>query len=298
MGNDGLNRARWLAFATDLLEGLLNASEPHQLEAFHAYRIKRDDVSLADVAAVRQLLLTLVGTLDGSEPQHWQHIALALDAFLPEEPPVASPLAAGTVMDHTQQSPGIARAMAIPTMRSDGAQAPGSTLASPLPGIETTQASPGVSGLVDSTMAAHAPPAPHVIVDQSSIHITSAGPASTAPVSVDETVTLGELRNLDLDEPAADQAPASMSERQTTATTPTPNAILDIDKYAVLCAWTELQPERRQALHDQYGLRTEDDRRALDQHFEQLFVKDVKLRTAFAQRLRMHMKFLRAGALT
>ena len=81
----------------------------------------------------------------------------------------------------------------------------------------------------------------------------------------------------------------------TTPMTNVPQAVLDIDKYAVLCAWTEVHPDRRDALHQQYGLDDEDDRKALDDHFEQLFRQDARMRAAFAQRLRMHLKFLRAG---
>ena len=255
----GLDRARWLAQATDLLEGLLNAFEPHQLEAFHAYRVKREDVSVGDVAAARQLLLTIVGALDGSQPGSWPHLAMALDATLPEEPPVPSPLrgAAATL--------------------ASGSGAPSSP--------------------IDSTLPALAPPVQNVTAAMP-VHVTQARAATKAPPppsgSIDETIAIGEMQALDL----SDVGEAPSGPHVGGGTTPmadVPQAILDIDKYAVLCAWTEVHPDRREALHQQYGLEDEDDREALDAHFEQLFRQDARMRSAFAQRLRMHLKFLRAG---
>lgn len=261
----GLDRARWLAQATDLLEGLLNAFEPHQLEAFHAYRVKRDDVSVGDVAAARQLLLTIVGALDGSQPGSWPHIAMALDATLPEEMPVPSPLRGATAMPA-----GIGA-----TMHS----------ASGVP-----------SGPIDSTMPAMAPPVRDVTTAMS-VQVTDARAASDLPPSsgsIDETIAIGEMQALDLSD-VGEAVSGPHAGGGTTPMTEVPQAILDIDKYAVLCAWTEVHPDRRDALHQQYGLDGEEDRKALDAHFEQLFRADARMRAAFAQRLRMHLKFLRAG---
>lgn len=260
----GLDRARWLAQATDLLEGLLNAFEPHQLEAFHAYRVKREDVTVGDVAAARQLLLTIVGALDGSHPGSWPHIAMALDATLPEEAPVPSPLRGEAGLPN-----GI-----------------GATMHS---------ASGVSSGPIDSTMPAMAPPVRDVTAAM--VEVTDARPASEASTSsgsIDVTIAIGEMQALDLsgvEGVASGPNPGG----GTTPMTDVPQAVLDIDKYAVLCAWTEVHPDRRDALHQQYGLEDEDDRKALDDHFEQLFRQDARMRAAFAQRLRMHLKFLRAG---
>jgi len=254
----GLDRAHWLAQATDLLEGLLNASEPHQLEAFHAYRIKRQDVTVGDVAAARQLLLTIVGALDGTRPGSWPHIAMALDATLPEEPPVASPLRGASAATLTTGTP---------------------------------------SSQVDSTMPAMAPPIREVTAAMQ-VQVTEARSTSDLPPpseSIDETIAIGEMQALDLSTAGDQPVSGPHAGGGTTPMTDVPQAVLDIDKYAVLCAWTEVHPDRRQALHEQYGLSGEDDRRALDTHFEQLFRQDARMRAAFAQRLRLHLKFLRAG---
>ncbi len=74
-----------------------------------------------------------------------------------------------------------------------------------------------------------------------------------------------------------------------------PAKILDVDKYAVLCAWSEVHPDRRDEIHERYGVHDEDARRALDARMEQHFRADAALRAAFAQRLRLHLSYLRRG---
>jgi hypothetical protein len=75
-----------------------------------------------------------------------------------------------------------------------------------------------------------------------------------------------------------------------------PQSVLDIEKYAVLCAWIEVHPSRRQQLHQRYGLANEEDRARLDREFEALFQRDLRLRAAFDKRLREHLGFLRSGS--
>jgi hypothetical protein len=74
-----------------------------------------------------------------------------------------------------------------------------------------------------------------------------------------------------------------------------PDSLLDIEKYAVLCAWTEVHPERRAALHAKYGVESEEARAALDRAFDARFAREPDVRAAFAQRLKLHLKWLRQG---
>jgi hypothetical protein len=132
--------------------------------------------------------------------------------------------------------------------------------------VETMSA----SGLLDSTLPA--------------IDATLASPIHVSHVVDSET--LGSKTEPD------------MKREVVTSTRPSagvPRAALDLDKYAVLCAWCEVHPERRESLHRQYGITDEAARAALDTRMETLFVEDVTLRGAFAQRLSMHLKFLRDG---
>lgn len=151
------------------------------------------------------------------------------------------------------------------------------------------------------------------------------------PPSVDDTVALGEIRASDLAiEEAEARAPAGSTlltgqapvdskgtvpipvhmpagvtasgEPSTSGGgtapihQPVPSSVLDIEKYAVLCAWTEKHPDRRPQLHAQYGLAGADggerERTALDSQFEALFRQDARLRSAFDKRLAMHLRFL------
>lgn len=68
---------------------------------------------------------------------------------------------------------------------------------------------------------------------------------------------------------------------------------MDLDQYAVLCAWTEARPDRRQALHDKFGVADEAARTRLDAAFEERFREDASLRLAFASRMRMHLSWIR-----
>jgi hypothetical protein len=172
---------------------------------------------------------------------------------------------------------------------------------------------PTREGSIDSTMpAAQFAPASH---------------------SVDETVALGEFRALEIDDTDVDAArgpagstliagkapptgtrptvplpvhmpagvtatgapshPDSMTGGGTTPMSPVPSSVLDVEKYAVLCAWTETHPERREQLHTQYGLQDEEERKRLDASFEALFAENLPLRSAFKKRLEMHLGFLR-----
>ncbi|MCA9623382.1 MAG: hypothetical protein KC731_30385 [Myxococcales bacterium] len=267
-------RAEWLKHATGLLEGLLNAVEPHQLEAFHAYRAAHPGVSLAHVAAARDLLLLIVVALKTGDAEAWERLSLALAATLPEEPPVPSPFAPSTVgaafAGVTSVAPGTTRVV-DQTLTSAGA----------LSGKKP----------VDSTMPAIAPPIT-AVTSPSGVPLEEPfeerAPAST---SIDETVALS-MSSDDLErELAAELGSPSARDLPGDA----PESVLDIDKYAALCAWSQVSPARREALHRQYGLADEAERKLLDQHFESLFKEDARLRIAFAQRLNMHLKFLRAA---
>jgi hypothetical protein len=71
-----------------------------------------------------------------------------------------------------------------------------------------------------------------------------------------------------------------------------PSSVLDIEKYAVLCAWTQVHSDRRPQLHEQYGLADEAARRELDARFAALFASNFKLKAAFDKRLQLHLRFL------
>ena len=114
-------------------------------------------------------------------------------------------------------------------------------------------------------------------------------PASGPPpsASVDETVALGVLSVADLG-----VAGAPSPQTGTLRAGSSPHPVLELEKYAVLCVWTELHPERRHDLHQQYGLADEAARAQLDERFEARFRNDPTLRAAFANRLRMHRRFV------
>lgn len=192
--------------ALELVEGLLHAAEPHQLEAFKRHRISDPSVTLGDLKKARRLLLELVealehGSLPGNSPSLDQTLQTA------KRDPAE--------LSHTQAS-------------------------------ETERRPSDLDTTAPMTPLESAPPPP--------------GPSTgTAP---------------------SQGIPAK---------------ILDIDKYAVLCAWSEVHPDRRDAIHQRYGLTDEAARKALDARMEQHFRVDASLRAAFAQRLRLHLSYLRRG---
>ena len=125
-------------------------------------------------------------------------------------------------------------------------------------------------------------------------------PVSEAPptVSMDGTFAIGEVSVDDLGLGDIDDSMTDSVRRApggTLMTGKSPDSALDIEKYAILCAWTETHPERRDALHAQYGIAGERERATLDREFEARFMKDPQLRSAFAQRLKLHLKWLRRG---
>ncbi len=91
---------------------------------------------------------------------------------------------------------------------------------------------------------------------------------------------------------ALSQSSAAESQSRPASEAP-PSSALDVEKYAVLCAWTEMHPERRLQLHSQYGLDGEAARTALDARFEELFRENAQLRAAFQRRVELHLRFLR-----
>ncbi len=159
--------------------------------------------------------------------------------------------------------------------------------------------------------------------------------------SVDETVAIGDLKNLDLDSPddleamrpagstlmeghrpassatvpipvhmpagvtasgmpshTPSQLPSVTPSEMTGGTTPmqrVPDGGLDLEKYAVLCAWTQDPPGRRAQLHAQYGLENEDARRHPDARCQALFSSNLQMRATFDWRLNMHLGFLKRG---
>lgn len=128
-------------------------------------------------------------------------------------------------------------------------------------------------------------------------------PLSAAPptVSMDGTFAIGEVSidDLGLSDLGDIEEGVTESTRRapggTLMTGKSPESALDVERYAILCAWTETHPERRHALHAQYGIAGEADRAALDRQFEAKFLRDPQLRAAFAQRLKLHLKWLRRG---
>jgi len=114
-------------------------------------------------------------------------------------------------------------------------------------------------------------------------------PSDPLSQSVDETVAFGNISVGDL------EVPSSTPQTGTLQSGASPDAILDLEKYAVLCAWTEVHPDRREDLHSQYGLADEAARTRLDQLFEARFRIDPYLRAAFANRVKMHLRFVGAA---
>ncbi len=123
------------------------------------------------------------------------------------------------------------------------------------------------------------------------LDLDEAAPGSEDPLSstVDETVALGVLSV-----PHLGVADAPAPQTGTLKAGSSPHPVLDLEKYAVLCAWTELHPQRRADLHRQYGLADEAARTQLDLQFAARFRQDPSLRAAFDNRLKMHRKFLAA----
>ncbi len=184
---------------------------------------------------------------------------------------------------------------------------------------------PAREGPVDSTMPAlfEAGPPPSQSVDETvalddvqSIHIPDddsqvpAGPtlvAGEAPAGVSghgssfAQSTARSPRQSNHTVPIPVHMPSGVTASGTPSTDPSvgmahpasSGAVLDVEKYAVLCAWTEARPDRRQHLHNQYGLQSEEERRQLDARFEELFKNNLQLRSTFERRLKMHLGFLR-----
>lgn len=127
------------------------------------------------------------------------------------------------------------------------------------------------------------------------VAVTEATPESTP----DGTMILTPISPDAGDGPPPLKAPrgtwVSSSQRSAAAAPPPVEPSLDLDQYAVLCAWTEAHPERRASLHAQYGLADEAARRRLDEAYEERFRRDSALRVAFAQRTRMHLGWIRRG---
>jgi hypothetical protein len=285
----------------ELLAGLLAADEPERLEGFHQQRLAGRGVSLADAATARLLLLDIVRSLELGDPDSCERIALALDATLPLV---------------SSEAPATAAAVGRP--------------ASATPLERTMPAILAAAGSVDATMPALAPPAPPAAVEVTTEASVPPSPSSAPPtararrrapafdddpfsVSVDDTVMFGHLQAIDLEsatDPAvagfkverwaepdapgahsawrAGTAVAASDEGEDQLTPP-----LDLDRYAVLCAWAELQPERRADHNRQYGLVDEEARRELEQRFEELFSAEPGLRAELTRRMQLHLAWLR-----
>jgi hypothetical protein len=135
--------------------------------------------------------------------------------------------------------------------------------------------------------------------------ISAAGVDTTLPVVTEPSVTEREPptnANVDPDVDATlviatedHGEAATLRIRTGTKESGVPSVLTELDRYAVLCAWSEIHPERRPQLHRQFGLADEDDRAALDARMAAMFATDDELRAAFAQRLQMHLGHLRRG---
>lgn len=133
--------------------------------------------------------------------------------------------------------------------------------------------------------------------------ITAAGVDTTLPVVTEPSATERKPpTNADPDIDATlviatedHQEASTLRMRTGTKESGVPSALTELDRYAVLCAWSEIHPERRPQLHRQFGLADEDDRAALDARMAAMFATDEPLRAAFAQRLQLHLGHLRRG---
>jgi len=230
-----------LSQTATLLEALLRAAEPHQLEAFCSERIDDANVTLGDVTAARQLLLDVVRALQTGGPEAWRRVNRA----------------------HV-----LAAAAGALELAAE------STLVS-----KTVDASQPVTTKSSAADSMHR--------QRYDVPEDQDVPASS---SLDETIPIGEWQTIAISEAAAAAPPGS--EPRTQPSGPTTQEPVDVDKYAVLCAWSQLYPDRRTSLNRQYGLEDESQRRALDERMESLFTQDLALRAAFAQRLQMHLRFL------
>jgi len=280
-GREPLGRAETL----EILAGLLAAADAESIEAFHQDRLAPRGVSLADAATARQLLLEIVRTLEQGDPESCDRMALALDAAMP---PSAGQHSAG------QHSAGQRRSV---LERSAAATVPA-------PSVDVTMpAGVAVAPSVDATLEVVAPaarPSPVQIAMPASEPEPRNTRQTSAPrgppieedplsVSVDDTVMVGHLEALQL-EGGADADVAAFAESDGLPLGPTSGVrpadaepavgecggpaagdpdgslqpLLDLDRYAVLRAWSELQPDRRSLFNRQHGLQSEEERAELD----------------------------------
>ncbi len=281
----------WLDRSLDRLGRLLASKLPEG----HA------GASAEELQKARKLVKWVARVIDHGDAAAWRRLALAYDV-----------VAVGGALDDRGRVDG---------EPVDGEPTGGSPIDSTLPAVQFHPGpAPAASGDAAQSVPRHPP--------------EHRKPPST-PVppshSVDETIAMGELPVLDIDDAdAAAYAPAGSTlmtgeappaGHQRTVPIPVymppgvtangvasgapssesggtrpmqtvPSSVLDIEKYAVLCAWTEVHPERRKQLHAQYGLRDEAERVQLDAQFEILFKENRPFRSAFDRRLKMHLGFI------
>lgn len=261
---------KWLRDSSDWIHELLSADTVERRSRVAG----RAGVPAEDVAKARKLLKAVAATIASGDQTAWRRLAVAYDvidvggAFVDEEPdrdlPVDSTMPAVLPMPaEAQVDPGtsIDETVTIDDeLRLDLDEGP----------LHQRSAASAPAG--STLMEGRAPPQAHGGTVQMPIHM----PAQITPRSA-----------------AASSRQASSSHGGTTPMQPVPSSVLDIEKYAVLCAWTEVHPERREQLHQQYGLSGEAERRQLDERFQTLFTKNAQMRSAFDRRLQLHLGFLR-----
>lgn len=237
---------------------------------------RRAGVPVEDVAKARKLLKAVAITIASGDAAAWRRLAVAYDvidvggAFVDDEPDLEQPV--DSTLPVAQPAPAPPRSEPDPGTSIDETVAIDEELRLELdepPQHRSAASAPAGSTLLEGRAPAQARGG----TVQMPIHM----PAQVTPASA-----------------AASAQPASSGyDSGTTPMQSVPSSVLDVEKYAVLCAWTEAHPERREHLHQQYGLSGEAERRALDQRFQALFAKNRDMRSAFDKRLRLHLGFLR-----
>ena len=315
----------------ELFGGLLAAAEPEHLEGFHRDRLAARGVSLADAATARLLLLEIARMLEQGDPDSCERVALALDATLPRAggqarsaPPPAATASAPTGRASGEPSSGTASTNLDTTMPailtaigSVDATMPALAPPAPPPRVEVSGSAREPDPLPPAAEAAI--PAADVPRKPAPRPRTPAGDDDPLSVSVDDTVMFGHLEAIDLEagdpgmgdlkverwaEPHVPAAQPGSTRPSSGWRDPTGDVDatddddplapqLDLDRYAILCAWAELQPERRAQHNRQYGLASEEARRQLERSFEELFAAQPELRGELQRRMQMHLSWLK-----
>ncbi len=263
---------KWLTDATDRARDLLLAASADKQAAL----ARRTGAAAGDILKARKLQKTIAATIARGDAASWRRLAIAFDVIdiagivEDDEPswsgsvdttmPEATPMTTASKTEARGSHHSIDETVTIGEMRIDLGEVP----------TPPTPANPRAG----ATLAAGEVPPTAVTREHATVQLPIRMPAQVTPTSAAASSNAGLKGG-------------------TTPMEPVPSSVLDIEKYAVLCAWTQVHPEKRDRLHQQYGLSTEDGRRELDERFAELFAKNARLKSVFEKRLRLHLGFLK-----